>query len=444
MALAFREMVVLADVKHQASTDELTDLPNRRMFMRRLERALEAGRLTGVTVSVLMLDLNNFKQLNDTLGHDAGDELLRLIGPRLSACLTSADTVARLGGDEFAILIDRPVSADTLAAELLGCVRAPFLVQGLALRLTASLGIASFPEHATDPRELLKRADVAMYLAKASRRGWEIYAPERDTNSREALLLANDLASALERGGIVAHFQPIADAASREVVGAEALVRWRRPDGSLIPPHEFISAAEHAGLSRPLTRRMLMLALEQVAGWRGAGHELYVAINATVADLLDANFPDEIAAALDLHGVPPSALVVEVTESSILADPDRIELVLAGLRAVGVGLALDDFGTGYSSLAHLRTLTVDQVKIDRSFVRTMCAERADAAIVQATVGLAHQLGLRVVAEGVEDEQTWQALAELGCERVQGYVLGRPMAPAEFQRLIGPARAAVEA
>jgi diguanylate cyclase (GGDEF)-like protein len=384
------------------------------------------------------LDLDNFKQLNDTLGHDAGDELLRTIGPRLEGALRPTDTVARLGGDEFAVLLDPDPDQSgliELADRVLTALAEPFHVQGLALRVTASVGIASFPRDAEAADELMKCADVAMYLAKASRRGWEVYQSERDMNTRERLVLASDLASALERGGIEAYFQPIADTDARRTVGAEALVRWRRADGSLLPPADFVDAAEHAGLSRPLTRRMVDLALEQVHGWRAAGHDVYVSVNATVADLLDTRFPDDVTEALRRRDVPPEALVLEVTERSILSDPERISLVMGRLRELGVELALDDFGTGYSSLTHLRSLAVGQVKIDRSFVKRMCTERADAAIVYATIELAHRLGLKVVAEGVEDEPTWEALRAVGCDRIQGYACGRPVAPADFQRLL---------
>lgn len=438
MGLAFRDIAGLADVRRQALTDELTELPNRRLFMKQLQRAMTAARPARRGVSVLMLDLDNFKQLNDTLGHDAGDELLRLIGPRLTSVVRASDVVARLGGDEFAVLLDPGpdhAAVGRVAEDIMQALREPFRVQGLALRITGSVGVATYPDHARGPDELLKCADVAMYLAKDSRLGWERYATERDTNSRERLVLATDLAAALERGGIVAHFQPIADARSRRIVGAEALVRWRRPDGRMLPPNDFVSAAEHSGLSRPLTRRMLMLALEQVAGWRQSGQDLYVSVNTTVADLLDTSFPEEVGAALYLHDVPASALILEVTEREILCDPERIGAVLGELRELGVGLALDDFGTGYSSLAHLRDLSVQQVKVDRSFVSAMQNERTDAAIVYATIELAHKLGLSVVAEGVEDEATWQALVELGCDRIQGYRLGRPVGPAEFQRLL---------
>jgi diguanylate cyclase (GGDEF)-like protein len=425
----FRDIRGLREARRQAATDDLTSLPNRRTFMRGAAEAIATARLTQATLSVVMMDLDNFKELNDTLGHGAGDELLRMIGPRLQSGLRSTDTVARLGGDEFAILLqtgDEHAGLPQVAERILDALREPFEIQGLALRLTASLGIASFPADGQDEAELLSRADIAMYEAKTARTGYEFYARDRDTTSLERLSLASELAHALETRGIEVHFQPKADAHSRQILGVEALVRWRHTDGRLIPPAEFIRAAEHAGLSRLLTARVLELSLDQLRIWRQAGRALHVAVNTTVADLLDLDFPREVAEALATHGLPAEALVLEVTESSVLSDPVRIGNVLAQLGELGIGLSLDDFGTGYSSLAHLKSLPVGELKIDRSFVQRMCTDATDAAIVYGTIQLAHKLGIRVVAEGVEDEQTWTALNNLGCPLIQGYALSRPL------------------
>jgi diguanylate cyclase (GGDEF)-like protein len=436
MMLAFRDLRSLAEARHQAVTDDLTSLPNRRLFMRRAGQAITAARLTDGELSVLMLDLDNFKELNDTLGHNAGDTLLRLIGPRLKAALRTTDTVARLGGDEFAILLDPQQDENgvvRVAEKVLHALREPFEVQGLALRITASIGIASSPTQAADADELMRLADVAMYQAKAARSGYEFYAHERDTNSRERLVLAAELADALEHDGIEIHFQPKADARTRRIVGVEALVRWRRCDGRLVPPLEFVGAAEHAGLSRTLTRKVLELTLDQFALWHRAGRDLHVAINTTVADLLDADFPREVVDALAARGLPSNALVLEVTESSIMSDPRRIGNVLTQLGEFGVGLSLDDFGTGYSSLTHLSSLPVGELKVDRSFVSRMCTNSTDAAIVRATIQLSHALGIRVVAEGVKDEETWEALQTLGCDLIQGYVFSRPVPGAQLEQ-----------
>jgi diguanylate cyclase (GGDEF)-like protein len=449
LALALRDIMTLHDIQLTALTDELTQLPNRRNLYAELERRVTRNDREGTSMTVMMLDLDNFKQLNDTLGHDAGDELLRMIGPRLREALNANDIVARLGGDEFAILLDAPAAHlnETFVAEaVLKSLRAPFSVQDLTLRLTASLGIATYPQDASGPDALMKCADVAMYEAKRSRHGFEHYAAERDENTTERLVLAGEIAAAIDgdvdgtnnfgHGRIEAHYQPIADTVTRRLVGAEALARWYRADGTVLPPGEFIAAAELAGLARPLTRRMLKLALGQLREWNEAGHNLCVSVNATVSDLLDESFPDEVAAELEVRGIPAQALAIEVTESSIVADPGRVGGVLAHLHDLGVRIALDDFGTGYSSLAHLRDLPVDTVKIDRSFVSRMGEHAADAAIVYATIELAHRLGLDVVAEGVEDERTWAALQELTADRIQGYVYGRPVSAADFRVLLG--------
>ncbi|MEA2157656.1 MAG: diguanylate cyclase, partial [Solirubrobacteraceae bacterium] len=436
LGIAFRDVRGLAEARQEAATDELTSLPNRRLFMRRAGEAITVADLSGGAVSVLMLDLDNFKELNDTLGHSAGDSLLRLIGPRLKEVLRKTDTLARLGGDEFAIILDpQPDEQQVIKVveSVLEVLRDPFEVHGLALHLTGSLGIASFPAHAQDPDDLLKCADIAMYQAKAARSGYEFYSRERDTNSRERLGLAAELAVALEHDGLELHFQPKADGRSREITGVEALVRLRRADGHLVPPVEFLASAEHAGLSRALTRKVLELALDQISAWRSAGYDLHVAVNTTVSDLLDVDFPREVRQALTARALPPDALVLEVTESSVLADPGRIGNVLAQLREFGIALSLDDFGTGYSSLSHLKSLPVQEVKLDRSFVARMCTDPTDAAIVHAMLQLAHALGMRVVAEGVEDDATWKALNTLGCDIVQGFVLGRPVPGPELEQ-----------
>jgi diguanylate cyclase (GGDEF)-like protein len=438
VAVAMRDTMVLRDAQRAAHTDELTGLPNRRMFLMQLHQRLALAQDGQGSLTALMLDLDNFKQLNDTLGHDAGDELLRLMGPRLARAAGAQSLVARLGGDEFAILLepncDRGLAGAT-AQRVLDSFNEPLKVHGLALRLTASAGIATYPSDADGPDTLLKCADIAMYEAKRTRHGWEYYAADRDVNTRERLEMTGELADALEGEEIEVAFQAMADTGTRQIHCAEALVRWRRPDGTLRPPSEFLEAAELAGLSRQLTRRVVKLALDNVVTWRAAGHDISVAVNTTVADLLDEAFPHEIEVALMSRGLGGDALKIEVTESSIMANPERAGAVLQRLRAFGVRVGLDDFGTGYSSFTHVRTLPVDRLKIDRSFVTNMCCDPTDAAIVYATIELAHRLNLRVVAEGVEDEATWQALLELGCDAIQGYWLNKPMEPGPFRELL---------
>jgi diguanylate cyclase (GGDEF)-like protein len=436
--LAFRDVGTLAETRRQALTDDLTSLPNRRHFLRLVRAAIIASRTTNSSVALMIVDLDHFKELNDTLGHEAGDQLLRQVGARLRRALRTSDTAARLGGDEFGVLLSDasdPASATLVADKILGAMHEPFAIRGLNLRVTASIGIATLPEDAADDEQLMQHADVAMYEAKNARSGRTCYARDRDNHSLERLTLAGELSRALENGEIEAHFQPKADARSHNVVGLEALARWRHPTRGMIGPGEFVTVAEQAGLGPALTRRVLELALTQLKIWRESGLDLHVAVNTTVADLQDTGFPAEVAAALAAHHLSPHALVLEVTESMVMADPVRIGDVLAQLGELGLGLSLDDFGTGYSSLTRLKTLPVGEVKIDRSFVTHMISDPVDTAIVQATIRLAHTIGMRVVAEGVEDEATWRLLATERCDLIQGYALSKPLPAAELDALL---------
>jgi diguanylate cyclase (GGDEF)-like protein len=438
MGLVFRDLRAFAETRRQALTDDLTSMPNRRHFQRRLREAIAAGRVSEGSLALLLFDLDRFKELNDTLGHDAGDQLLCQVGERLRTVLRATDSAARLGGDEFAVLLGGPCDpahAELVADKILATIAEPFPIKGVNLRVTASIGIALFPDHADDHEQLMQHADVAMYEAKSAQSGRACYASERDQHSLERLTLAGEIARALESGEIEAHFQPKADASSAKIVGVEALVRWRHPERGLIGPSEFVGVAEQAGLGRALTRKMLELGLAQVKAWRDDGLDLHVAVNTTVADLLDADFPGEVAAALAAHGLPAEALVLEVTENMVLSDPVRIGDVLAQLGELGLGLSLDDFGTGYSSLTHLKSLPVGEVKIDRSFVGRMTSDPVDAAIVEATIRLAHSIGSRVVAEGIEDHVTWSSLVANRCELVQGYALSRPLPAAALEQLL---------
>ncbi len=436
--VTFRDVRSLAVTRHEALTDDLTSLPNRRHFLRHVRDAISSRRAARDGLALLIIDLDHFKELNDTLGHEAGDLLLRQVGARLRAVLRASDTAARLGGDEFGVLLSAVGDHDTavrVADKILSAISEPFAIKGLSLRVTASIGIALFPEHAQDDEQLMQHADVAMYEAKAARSGRASYARDRDRHSRERLALAGELSRGLEAGELEIHYQAKADTRTRRIVGVEALARWRHPTRGLIGPAEFVPVAEQAGLARALTQAVLDLALAQVKAWRDAGLRIHVAVNTTVADLQDVRFPNEVIAGLALHGLPTEALVLEVTENNVLADPVRIGNVLGQLSELGMGLSLDDFGTGYSSLAHLKALPVGEVKIDRSFVSRMTTDSTDAAIVGATIQLAHNIGVRVVAEGVEDQATWAALAECGCELVQGYALSRPLPAAEVEPLL---------
>jgi len=436
--LAFRDVRALAATRHQALTDDLTAMPNRRHFLRRLSAGITASRASETSLALLLFDLDRFKELNDTLGHDAGDQLLCQVGERLRGVLRNTDTAARLGGDEFGVLLLGPCDAaraELVADKILAMISQPFPIKGVNLRVTASIGIALFPEHAANDEQLMQHADVAMYEAKSTQSGRVCYASERDKHSLERLTLAGEISRALECGEIEAHFQPKADASSGQIVGVEALARWRHPERGMIPPDHFIAVAEQAGLGRALTRKMLELGLAQTKAWREEGLDLHVAVNTTVADLLDTQFPAEVQAILAEHGLPPEVLVLEVTENMVLSDPVRIGDILGQLGELGLGLSLDDFGTGYSSLTHLKALPVGEVKIDRSFVARMTSDPVDAAIVEATIRLAHSIGSRVVAEGIEDHVTWSSLVANRCELVQGYALSRPLPAAELEQLL---------
>src|SRR3954471_11854065 len=406
--------------ERQAVTDDLTGLGNRRHLLARLEAAIgDHGR----EVALLLIDLDGFKELNDTLGHHAGDEVLTQIGPRLEEALRPGGTVARLGGAEVAVVMAPGDEAAASAAwlRLRAALERSFAVGGIRVHIDASIGIALFPEHAEDAIGLLQRADVAMYEAKRTRTGHEVYLPERDHHSRRRLELLGELRDGLEAGKLVLHYQPKAEIATGEVHGVEALVRWAHPRRGLLPPADFLPLAEHTGLGRALTAFVVDRALEEIDRF-----DLTVAVNLGPADLLDLGLPSEIDRLLRRRRFQPERLRLEVSEDVIMADPERTLEVLSRLRAIGVATALDDFGAGHASLGHLKALEVDELKIDRSFVIGLPDDERDVAIVYATVELARRLGMRVVAEGVESSESWDMLARLLCDQAQGYFLSRPM------------------
>jgi diguanylate cyclase (GGDEF)-like protein/PAS domain S-box-containing protein len=417
----------MREIQHQALHDALTDLPNRTLFHDRVEQALRAARRTGGGVCVMLIDLDRFKEVNDTLGHASGDVLLREVARRLRAPVRESDTVARLGGDEFGVLatgISTPTEAIVLAEKLSEALAEPIAVGGLALEVESSIGIAIAPEHGLDVETLIRHADVSMYVSKRTHSP-AVYSPETDHHSRVRLTLVADLRRALEREELVVYYQPQACATTGAVRTMEALVRWEHPVHGLLMPDQFVPLAEQTGLIRPLTLYMLDAALRQCAAWRSAGYDLAVAVNVTGRDLLDLHFPEQVAAAIARAGVAPDALELEITESTIMTDAARARSVLVQLSELGVRLAIDDFGSGHSSLGYLKRLPIDVLKIDRSFVMNMAEVGDDAVIVRSTIDLGHNLGLQVVAEGVETEQALAQLMELGCDSVQGYFLGGP-------------------
>jgi diguanylate cyclase (GGDEF)-like protein len=418
-----------------ATTDELTGLANRELFRTRLEEEIAECSQRGGSFGVLLIDLDRFKEINDTLGHDYGDSLLQDLGPRLAACVGPSGLVSRLGGDEFAVLTaTRTTDAAELeqcAMRLLGCVRLPFVVDELSLEVGASVGIARYPVDGTDTHTLLRRADIAMYAAKEAQAGFKLYAAEQDQHSMQRLSVISDFRRALESDEVVVYYQPIVDVAGLRPHGAEALVRWEHPEHGLMPPGTFIPLVEQTGLIGGLTRHVLDRALSDCASWREHDDELTVSVNLSVRNLLDRGLAREIERMLSHYELPADALVLEITESMIMSDPDRAVATINHLSSLGARFSVDDFGTGYSSLAYLSRLPIDELKIDRSFVSPMLHDTSDLIIVRSTINLAHDLGLTIVAEGVEDAATIERLGELGCDRVQGYHVSRPLPAAVF-------------
>lgn len=412
--------------------DPLTGLPNRQWLLERTWTALDDAERIGARSALMLIDMDRFRSVNDTLGHLAGDRLLLQIADRLRLALPRGAEAARLGGDEFAVLLpvaDSTTSATRVARSLVAALGSPLDLDGLTLVLEASAGLAVFPDHALDAEGLLRRADVAMYQAKRDRTGVEVYESKRDSNTPDRLGLLGDLRRALDAGDVELHYQPKVRF-DGQVAGLEALVRWVHPERGKVPPDEFIAIAESSGLMPHLTEYVLESALAQVARWRKQGLNVPVAVNVSPRDVHTPGFAGAVAARLARHGVPAGALQLEITEHVLLEDPQRAADTLAGLTGHGVKMSLDDFGTGYSSLVHLRRLPVSELKIDRSFVARLAVDNEDAEIVRCTVDLAHSLGLLVVAEGVEDDETWERLRDLGCDAVQGWLVAAAMPPSE--------------
>ncbi|HEX6678743.1 MAG TPA: EAL domain-containing protein [Actinomycetes bacterium] len=413
--------------EHQALHDGLTGLPNRTLFRDRAEQALLRSNRNGSGFAVMVIDLDRFKEVNDTLGHHCGDLLLQEVAERLRRTLRKNDTVARLGGDEFGVigsdLCDHD-AARTIADKLREALARPVVVGGLAMEVEASVGIAIHPEHGEDVETLLRHADVSMYVSKNTHTP-VVYASEYDHHSLTRLVLIGELRRALDGDELVVHYQPQARVSSGEVGKVEALVRWQHPQRGLLGPDQFIPLAEQTGLIRSLTRHVLDAALGQCRAWRDEGRRLVVAVNITSRELIDLHFPDEVAELLARWAVEPALLELEITETTIMTDLPRTRSILARLRELGVRLAIDDFGSGHSSLGYLKRLPIDVLKIDQSFVKHMGEDPGDAAIVRSAIDVGHSLGLEVVAEGVENEQAKRRLEELGCDSFQGYYLGRP-------------------
>jgi diguanylate cyclase (GGDEF)-like protein len=425
-----RQRVAQVALEHHALHDGLTDLPNRLMLKEEIQRAIG----TNAYAVLLLLDIDNFKEVNDSFGHQLGDELLRQMGARLREAIDGAHLIARLGGDEFAILLPgaNAAQAARTAHAILRALERPFLSDDHALEVTASIGIAAFPEHGTVAETLLQRADVAMYAAKRTGGTYAVYRQEDDPYDPSRLLLRADLRKAIDHRDIVLYYQPQVALATGEVTGMEALARWRHAERGWIPPTEFIPVAERMGLIKPLTLYLAELAAKDAMAVRKSGVDLPVSVNISMRNLLDPHFPEMLEEVIARTAHPAALLKLEITESAVMAEPARVLESMKRLRAAGIRFSIDDFGTGYSSLAYLQKLPVEEIKIDRSFVGQMSGEAGSAAIVRATIELGGSLGLDIVAEGVEDERTYQALKRMGCSAAQGYFIGRPMPIGEFE------------
>ena len=420
--------------EYLALHDSLTDLPNRALLADRVAQAIALSARNQTIGAFFVLDLDHFKEVNDTLGHHAGDRLLRDAAARLRAVLRTSDTVARLGGDEFAVLLPEVsgVDAATLVAEeIRSALAVPVELEGIEVEVEPSIGIVLFPEHGATADELFQRADVAMYEAKQEKTGFAVYSAQRDKHSPRRLALLSEMRRALEQKEIVVHYQPIVDIRTGEVNAAESLARWLHPVHGLVPPSEFIPLAERTGLIKELTLYVLETGLTQLRAWRSRDIDLRLSVNLSARNLLDRSFPRTVTELLEIHEIAPDRLQFELTENTIMRDPTRSLAVLSDLRDLGVGLAVDDFGTGYSSLSYLKHLPVTELKIDRSFVMHLMEDESDARIVQSTIDLSRNLGISVVAEGVEDALTLDRLGNIGCDQAQGYFLSRPLTPDDF-------------
>ncbi len=412
--------------EHQALHDALTRLPNRALLHDRLARAIQSAHRNHTRLALIILDLNHFKEVNDTLGHLAGDQLLVETGRRLSRLLRESDTVARLGGDEFAILLPGAgeEEAGRLAMHIVQTLDQPYDIEGQRIVAGGSLGIALYPRDGTDSETLVRHADVAMYTAKRSRSGHAFYDPDKNPNSTQRLSLVAELRDAIEADGLELHYQPQARLADGRITALEALLRWQHPRRGMVPPCEIVEVAERTGLIKPLTHYVLNHALRDLACLLRDGHDLRIAVNLSTVRLREQSIEAHMAGLLAHWAVPPDRLTLEITEGALMSADDRALLV--SFQEMGVNLAVDDYGTGFSSLAYIKALPITELKIDQSFVRDICDDENDAAIVRSTIELAHNLGRHVVAEGVENAQVWARLANYGCDLAQGYHLCRPL------------------
>ncbi|HEX20455.1 MAG TPA: bifunctional diguanylate cyclase/phosphodiesterase [Acidiferrobacteraceae bacterium] len=424
-----------AALEHQTLHDTLTGLPNRKLLTNRLQHEILRSERTVKPLVLIISDLDHFKEINDTLGHYIGDYVLQQAAERFLSVFRKTDTVARLGGDEFGVLLPETniEQATALVQKVVNEFNQPFIVEGHNLSIGISMGICESPMHGDDVNILLQYADVAMYMAKRNNLGYEVYDPDKDTHSIGRLALMGDLREAIEEQSLELYYQPKVDIDTGKVFGVEALLRWQHPKQGFITPDVFIPLAVQTGLYKPLTSWVVKHAIEQCVEWRQQGIEMNISVNLSVQNLHDVMLMSQIGELLHQVKLPASMLTLEITESDIMTDPVRARETLNHLNEMGVLLSIDDFGTGYSSLSYLKQLPVSEIKIDRSFVMDMTSDENDAIIVRATIDLAHNLGLKIVAEGVKDQATWEILQVLGCDIGQGYFISKPVPPGIFTK-----------
>jgi len=423
----------IRELEHQALYDRLTDLPNRALLQDRLAHEIASAHRNQKSVALIVLDVSRLKEINDTLGHETGDLILQRVAHRLRTSVRKSDTVARIGGDEFAVLLPT-VDLDLIrpaVEKLQAALERPFNVSDVPLDLEARIGVALYPDHGFDPQVLLQRADIAMRLAKEGSENFVVYDAKRDPYSLKKVTLFGELRHAIHHDELALHYQPKLDIAGGRIIGVEALVRWNHPKEGLIAPDEFIPLAEKTGLINPLTYWVLDMAIRQCRAWLDAGLRLQVSVNISARNLMDPKLAERVDQCLEKHGIAATQLDLELTETAIMAEPTRTVGVMRRLTRMGVTLSIDDYGTGYSSLAYLKRLPVWELKIDRSFVSNMADDEGNAMIVHSTIDLAHNMGRKVVAEGVETQKVLDLLTVLGCDVAQGYYIGKPLPADEF-------------
>jgi len=425
------------ELEYRALHDSLTSLPNRTLLLDRIEHDINISKRESQKLCLLILDLDDFKDVNDTLGHLAGDKLLVEVGARIKYALRDVDTVARIGGDEFSILLPHTEEAQAIVTceKIIDSFTKTIDIEGIAVSISASIGIAQYPEHGEDVHILLRHADIAMYVAKRNKLGFEIYNASDDEHSISRLSMTRDFRDAMAKNKLTIEYQPIFDIESKKMMAVEALSRWHHPEHGFVSPEKFISLAEQTGLINNLTYWVLNKSISQVSEWNKSAASLSVAVNLSVFSFRDPNFIDEVSSALEKYNFPPEKLKLEITESAMMENPLQAIEVLTELHDMGIKLAIDDFGTGYSSMAYLKQLPVDELKVDKSFIIGLDQDRSNDAIVRSTIDLAHNLGLKVVAEGIETEVVNELLRKYECDMAQGFHLSRPVSAEKIAELI---------